>query len=292
MDDNSNDGGALQQAHTIFETIQIRYDGLNAESHEIDLYELGKSAQGLSKIISTVADFCVTGNYQPDKRNLSCKVYAKETKANCYSLMAAIHIIDQSPTLTIFAGTAGASIFTGVMGYVWAFMAGKKAEMQALKESLEKAIEQLGRKDDTEKMLSTIEKLSLALIPAAKDAVRPIGSECDTLSIGKSGDYFAKWDEDDKSVINGEDFTVSEKTKHKVLIDEFDMRKKTCKVAPKDDLRQRYNGKITDPQAELINNKYALAMAKKAIVTVEAKIKSYERKKMEYIISDIEYDDT
>ena len=293
MGNNSSEIDAMQASQEIFDEIQIKYDGLKAHTnHEIDLHELGKSIQGLSKIISTIADYCITGNYQSDKRNLSCKVYAKETKANCFSIMAVIEVIDKSPTLTTFAGTAGATIFTGVLAYSWAFIAGRKEEMKALKESLEKAIEQLGRKDDTSKMLAIIEKISLALIPAAKDAVKPIGDECETVSLGSESAYFATWDKKDKSVINGEDFSISEKGKHKVLIDEFDMRKKTCKISPKDDLRERYSAKITDPQADLANNKYALAMANKAIVTIEAKIKSFERKKSEFIISDIEYDNT
>lgn len=275
-----------------FKEIQIRYDGLDAEKHEIDLFEFGKSAQGLAKIIATVADFTATGNYQPKKKDLSYKVAIKETKANCFSFMAIIEQIDSSPTLTLFAGTVSATIFTGSMAYVWAIITNKKAEMKALQESLGKAIEELGRKDETTKLLATLERMALALIPAAKQAVSPIGNTCETLKFGEAGSYYATIDQEDKAAIHGEKFTVTEESTYRVLIDEFDMRKKTCKVALRDDLQNRYSARITDPQAELANNKYALAMAKKAIVTIKAKTKEFENITKEFVISDIEYDHT
>jgi hypothetical protein len=274
----------------LFEQVQVRYDGLDAEKHEIDLYEFGKSAQGIAKIIATVADFSLTGNFQPNKKDLCCKVSVKETKANCFSFMAIIEHIDKSPTLTLFAGTVSATIFTGSLAYVWACITNKKAEMKALENTLSKAIEELGRKDETTKLLATLEKMALALIPAAKQAVSPIGNTCDTLKFGENGSYYATIDKEDKAEIHGEKFTVTNETQYRVLIDEFDMRKKTCKVALRDDLQTRYSAKITDPQAELANNKYALAMAKKAIVTIKAKTKEYENITKEFVISDIEYD--
>jgi len=164
--------------------------------------------------------------------------------------------------------------------------------MKALKDSLDKAIKLLGRKDsDSDKLIALIEKMSLALIPAAKDAVSPIGNTCETIKLGDGKKYHTVFDKKDKAVINGEEFEVTAETTYRVLIDEFDMRRKTCKVALRDDLRMRYSAKVSDPQAELPNNKYALAMAKKAIVTIKAKTKIFEGRLKEFIISDIEYDD-
>ena len=278
------------KALPLFDPIQIRYDGLDAEQHEIDLYEFGKSAQGLAKIIATVADFAVTGNYQGDKRNLSCSVAIKETKANCFSFMAVVHAIDASPTLTAFVGGSGVIIFTAALKFIWCKITNDTEEMNAIKEALVKAIEELGRKDDSAKMLSTLETIALALIPAAKQAVSPIGNTCETIKFGDGEDYHTTLDREDKAVINGEDFSVTDEAEYRMLIDEFDMRKKTCKVALRDDLKVRYNARVTDPQAELANNKYALAMANKAIVTVKAKTKVFEAQIKEFVISDIEYD--
>lgn len=277
---------------SIFDSVLVRYDGLDATAHEIDLYEFGKSAQGIAKIIATVADFTVTGNFQANKKNLCCKVSVKETKANCFSFMAIIQQIDQSPTLTAFSGQAGAAIFVGTLAFLWCKLTNKKAEMKALHESLNKAIEQLGRKDDSERLIATIEKMALALIPAAKNAVSPIGNTCETIKFGDSKHYYTTIDRDDKAAIHGEEFSVTPPNEYRVLIDEFDMRKHTCKVALRDDLKTRYNARIADPEAELANNKYALAMAKKSIVTIKAKTKVFEGVIKEFTISDIQYDNT
>ncbi len=206
--------------------------------------------------------------------------------------MAIIEQIDASPTLTLFAGTVSATIFTGSMAYVWAIVTNKKAEMKALQESLGKAIEELGKKDETTKLLATLEKMALALIPAAKQAVSPIGNTCETLKFGEKDSYYVTIDREDKASIHSEKYIVTEEQEYRVLIDEFDMRQKTCKVALRDDLKIRYKANIYDPQAELANNKYALAMAKKAIVTVKAKTREFEGITKEFVISDIIYDNT
>lgn len=270
-----------------FQPVFVRYDGLDAEKHEIDLFEFGKSAQGLAKIIATVADFSITGNYQDDKRNLCCKITIKEPKANCFSFMAIIHHIDKSPTLTTFAGVSGASIFVGILAFVWSIIAGKKEEMKALKESLNTAIVQLGRRDDSQRLIEAVEKMALALVPAAKQAVAPIGVSCETMKFGDGKEYHTTLNEDDRDVIYGEIFDVSDEEEYRVLISEFDMKNRTCKISLKDDLMRRFSAKVTDPQAELANNKYVSAMNSKSIVTIKAKTKMVGDKIREFVVSDM-----
>ena len=61
--------------------------------------------------------------------------------------------------------------------------------MKALRESLKTAIETLGRKDDSNRLIEAIEKMALALIPAAKNAVSPIGLTCDTIKFSDGKQY-------------------------------------------------------------------------------------------------------
>jgi hypothetical protein len=177
----------------------------------------------------------------------------------------------------------------GILGWVWCTLTGKKdrEEMQAIKSSLDLAIQQMGRREDSHRLIETIEKMALALIPAAKDAVSPIGNTCETIKFGDGKKYFTTIDREDKAVINGEVFEVGPEQEYRVLISELDMRKRTCRVSLRDDLKMRYPAKITDPGAELANNKYALAMANKAIVTIKAKTKIVEGKIREFVVSDI-----
>ncbi|MGV5401473.1 DUF7946 domain-containing protein [Pseudomonas aeruginosa] len=43
------------------EQIKIRYEGGDADRHELDMLELGESLQGFARLYSTVANFVETG---------------------------------------------------------------------------------------------------------------------------------------------------------------------------------------------------------------------------------------
>jgi hypothetical protein len=66
-------------------TITIRFDGLDAEDHEIDLFTLGESLQGLARIAGTVGHFAATQEYSRYFRSHELKVLAKEPRENCES---------------------------------------------------------------------------------------------------------------------------------------------------------------------------------------------------------------
>ena len=141
-------------------------------------------------------------------------------------------------------------------------------------------------------MLEIIDNMAMGLLPAAKDAVHPIGNTCETLKFGtKLGEYHTELNIEDKKTINGPVFEVTDEQTHKVLISELDMLNFTCKVSPIEDLNSRYSARITDPQVELVNNKYAAAMAAKSIVKIRAKKKLVEGVIKEFVISDINYGD-
>lgn len=162
--------------------------------------------------------------------------------------------------------------------------------MRHLQAALMSAIEQLGRKDEVNRLLDMIDKMAVGLVPAAKQAVRPIGRTCELLSFGDGKAYYTQLNEDDKRAINNEVFDITETNSYRVLISELDMKKYTCKVSLRDSLDTRFNARILDPQIEIPNNKYALAHAAKNIVTVKAKQKVIKGIIREFIISDIEYD--
>lgn len=62
----------------------LRFDGLDAEKHEIELNCLGESLKGFSKILATAGTFAITQKYTKNSAGHEVKVYAKEAKANCF----------------------------------------------------------------------------------------------------------------------------------------------------------------------------------------------------------------
>ncbi|EFB9789821.1 hypothetical protein ABGC13_004863, partial [Escherichia coli] len=157
--------------------ISLRYDGKDALNHEIDLNCLGESLKGFSKVLSTAASFSVTQKYSKYINYQEVKVYAREAKANCFTLEAVLNFATQNQ---LFSGIA-ATILGAILQYIFARNSNKKDEMKALQQSLEKAIEALGNKDagTIDKLISLIDRMAVELRPSVRQAVSPIGNTCD-----------------------------------------------------------------------------------------------------------------
>ncbi|MDA0782804.1 MAG: hypothetical protein O2942_11145 [Proteobacteria bacterium] len=287
MEDNSKN--ALPKQENIgFESILIRYDGLDADNHQIDLHDLGVSVQGISKIITTIATFSITKNYKKGQRNLDCRVVVGVPKENCYSLQAFIEVLDKSP----FLSTAAAGICSGltvlIFQYVWALLSGRDKEMDVLRTALIESMSQNGKRED--RLLDIIDKMAMGLLSSAKQAVQPIERSCKTIKFGNKEGYYTTVDTADKKVIHSEDVSFTNPQPYNVFITELDMKNFTCKVSLIEDLHRRFNAKITDPQIELPNNKYVVAMADKKAIIVIAKQRLQKDIVKEFIISDIKND--
>ncbi len=286
MADN-NKSKTSNQVSGNFKPIVIRYDGLDAEAHKIDLADFGKSAQGMAKIISTVATFAYTGNYKQGGKNREIRAVAGATEENCYSLQIFLETVNDN---TLAAGTVAAitgGAFTVIFQWVWHKLCGRDQEMKLLHDALIKSIEQLGGSDSQERLLDTIDKMAEGLNSAAKDAVQPIGRSCHTIKFGNhKKEYFVDLDENDKAAINDKPKEVTEEKCYKVLITELDIVKKTCKISLLDDLKTRYNAEIADPQLELANSQYDIAMSERKLIEIKAKQKIYATGKIDFVISD------
>lgn len=260
--------------------ISLRYDGLDAENHEIDLACLGESLKGFSKILATAGTFALTQRYSKNVSGQDVKVYAKEARANCFTLDTVINFVGQSQ---LFSGAMG-SILGALIPYIFNRNSQKKEEMKALKDSLDKAIEALGNKDrDTiDGLLKVIEKMAEELRPSVRQAVSPIGNTCREISVTTNGGYEpARINEDDKAVIDRlNDDEVIGLREYKVFITEFDAQRTTAKVIMLgDESNRRIPADISDPTVRKAGNPYITALnayiasqgAGSACVTVTAK---------------------
>jgi len=277
-----------------FEPIQIRFDGLDAENHKIDLAQFGKSALGISKIMATTAQFVATGNYRQTQRKIDYKVLIGRAEDNCITFQAFIQAIDSKDVITgLFAcgGMVAANIMTDiyklVFKYLWSLFASKKDADEKQKE-LEKKLDGLIQdKENISKLIDTINKMADGLLPAAKNATQPINVSCDTIQFGDNNNYFVKLDASDKQAIIDRDYEFTDLEEHRVIISEIDMKNATCMISLQDNLKIRFKARIVDPQIEQANNNYGTATNSKRAVTITAKKKLDKGNIKEFIISDI-----
>ncbi|EIV9530140.1 hypothetical protein [Klebsiella aerogenes] len=241
----------------------LRYDGLDAEKHEIELSSLGESLKGFSKILATAGTFALTQKYSRNTSSQEVKIYATEARANCFSLDTVMNFISQSQ---LFSGSAGA-ILGALIPYIFAKNAQKKEEMKYLKDALEKAIEALGNKDkDTiEGLISVINKMAGELRPSVRQAVSPIGNTCKKISVSQGNGFKpAVIDEDDKAIIDKlDDDEVLGLREYRIFFTEFDAHRMTAKVIiDGDDSDKRIPAQISDPSASKSDNPYLLSLSR------------------------------
>ena len=127
-------------------------------------------------------NFAATEKYVQHKDAFSVKVVAKPPEAHCFEMVAFVKWAAEQP---LISGTT-AGLLVALITYIFKRAAGQREEMRAIKDSLDKAIRELGTRDQSQvdRLLATIDKMADALKPAAKQAVAPIGQTARTLTVG------------------------------------------------------------------------------------------------------------
>lgn len=255
-------------------TISIRYDGLDADQHAIEIGALGESLQGLGRIIGVVATFAATEKLvvRTDARPL--KVVVGPPEANCVTLQAALNWLDQSQFV---AGTASA-VIGGLIVYVVTRFAGQKEEMKHLRAIAEQAIQQAGHRDSAviDRLISTIEKMAEQLRPAVRKAVKPVGTTARTLTVGPSHGDGPKVvvDKAMRDAIDAEEpLEIGPEQMSEVQFIEMNLDARTSRIVlvDGDDDEARYTAEITDPEFQVPNNAYAEAFASQSSLQVRMK---------------------
>lgn len=270
------------------EQILIRYDGLDADRHEIEMHALGDALRGLSRVIGVAGNYAATGRFVQHKDALEIRVVARAPEAHCFEIVAFLRWATQDQLISAIV----AGLVVGLVQYVFSRAAGKKEEMKHLSAALETAIRELGARDQTtlQSAMATINKMADALLPAARQAVAPLGSSARTLTIGSPSTAAPTivLDEADKASMTAEAGAsqITPEDTHIIHITELDIQTGACKFHFDGDPEVRVSGKITDPVLSIPNNPYALSLAQQAPVTVRAKAQIESGAIMRLFISD------
>jgi hypothetical protein len=258
------------------EPIVIRFDGLDADNHTLELVSLSEALSGLARIIASSGHFAVTEELSLRRDTQDVRVVAKPPERACFQVEAIVQFAHHHPMFKDYAIATLSGLTGSLIAYIFSKAAGKRAEMKMLKESLDTAIRELGSRDQPtiDRLLATIDRMADGLRPAVKRAVAPIGASARTLTVGPaSASNPVVIDEADKAAImSPAGLTVDDERAYTVLISELDMQTGACHVEIEgDELGGRHPAKITDPEASLPNNVYVLSMAAQQPLAVRAK---------------------
>lgn len=266
--------------------LTIRFDGLDAEKHEIDLFTFGESMQGIARIAGTVGHLISTHQYSRYFRSHELKVLAQEPRANCFSIDIAFEFMKQHQILSSSFGTLIAALFP----YLYFKATNRNAEAQELNATLLQLLNDSTGNNNavTNRLLDIIEKMSHDLQPAMRQSVAPIGGSCRTITIISSlrKDTFSA---EDKAVLALTALdAITEVQNFNVLITELDLERGSCKARIADDPdNRRVSAIISDPLLDQTNNPYSLAMAAGDFIPVKAKAVIEKGEIRKLFISDI-----
>lgn len=255
--------------------ISIRYDGLDADSHMIELAALSESLKGLTRVIAVTANFAATQKFSQHKDALSVRVYALPPEANCFELFTSIQWIEQSQlAVTVFGG-----LTVSLISYVFARAANQRAEMKQLSAALETAIKELGNKDQAviSRLLDTVDKMADALKPASKAAVQPISTTARTMTIsrvkidGSRGESVVIGAKERDAILSAAEAEFTDEKEFTLTIWEMNLDNDACRVSLANDEDTRIAAQIMDPTVVLPNNPYSLAFAARSEIIVRGK---------------------
>ncbi|WP_250492809.1 hypothetical protein [Caballeronia sp. GAWG1-1] len=249
---------------TVF--ITVRYEGNEAEQHEIELHQLGQSIQGFARIFAICANVLRTGKIARHLDSLEVRVMAVPVaEHNCFEVLAMIKTLATSKDL--WSGAFGA-LLAAVVQYVLSRKArnGDEDLMEFLKDTLQQALHNNQLESQRfamtiEKMMVTIEKLAESLRPAARQALSPIGRSCNRIDLYAGDCAFVTLDSGHKQAFADAEAVLSDHlATYDGLISEFDMATGACKVTLEGE-PSRIPAIVTDPIFNRPNNPYVEAMA-------------------------------
>jgi hypothetical protein len=260
-----------------FQPIILRYEGLEADAHVIDLFQLGQSIQGASRLIGSAGSIVITGQFAKRAPALSVRVLAGPPQAHCYEFAAIIATISPAavPMLPIIkdaAQNAASKAVTGIVNFALARFGGRMTEAGALQAVAIKAMEEVGH--TSRAAIEAMERVVTSQRPAARLFASPVGQSCAIAQIGRSQDGAVAIDKATRDAIDApETLEVGPTAVYEILISELDLKNRTCKFALRDDDNDdaRYNGEITDPVIRQPHNPYSAALDDQKWIPVKGK---------------------
>jgi hypothetical protein len=154
--------------------IPIKYSGLDADRHEIEIVALFHSLQGAGKLIKAAGSAVL-----PQQRSARLRVIAKSSNPSCYEILAFLVVVQ--PVLPFLEPAAKRAI-EAIVNYAIARFSKKSEDADRIAEVAKTALEQMGM--TTRAAVEANVRISESSKPAVKQFIMPVGDTCSTVMIG------------------------------------------------------------------------------------------------------------
>lgn len=253
--------------------IIIKYEGLDADKHEIELSSFAESAKGLEKIISVAANFAITQRYIKRRDAMAIRVMATTPTEGSFDFPLILSWVSQND---LASNTVG-GLIVALVCYIFSILSGTKKENKELLTELVTALKERGNTNEAviHRLLDTIDNMAESLRPAAKQALTPIGNSASSLSVlskDQKGKPFVVGEAEKEVVLSGGTTEILDETEYKVTFHEMNKDTNSCRISfLHDDDGTRITAIINDPCFKLEENNYIKAFANNTYIVVKAK---------------------
>lgn len=256
------------------EQILIKYEGYDADEHEIDLRLLGKSIVGLERIISSGFVLFEHGRWIRRKEQLPLLLRAKEPRKSSFELPVLFgHLGGVLPLLHQALTDKVHEMAWEWLNWVMASLSDRKKEADPHFESLMALNREMmdrherSEREQREFLLQTLDK-SLAF---AKDAVAPVGPSCKSINFG-IGDHGKQFDIPDAEKIRAKkDTKLDDEREFRLRIDGLIIHNHRLQVELASEPGQYIPAEVKDPIYDELPNPYMEAIKDQRLIRVRAK---------------------
>lgn len=264
------------------EPINIRYEGLDADSHQIDLHLLGASLQSAGRLLAVAGHLAVHGQYVKRVPSLDVRVRAGIPQHGCYEVP--VHLLSTTTLLPLLSAEARELVrkaIVAITSIIFAENAGDQKEaakqMEHLVEINRQNAEALARSMGTvDRAVDVVREVSLAALGerrACQGFAQPIGPSVHAAMIGSRREALVV-DEHVRRQFEAKDLEEVDRhaKRYTVQLSGLDVETGACKLLLHGSERQdRIEGKIADPVVSEARNPYSSALDSQEWIEVQAK---------------------
>lgn len=276
-----------------FEPIILRYEGLDAADHHIDLAQLGHSLQGAAQLLGTAASIVETGEYAKRASTMPVRILAGIPRDGSWEIPAIIMSVlpppDQQAIFAEYAKKLATAATTKIVNFaISKFKSDKASDTAIALQTVEKAMAELGQ--TSRHAMDSVVRMAEQQRTPIRQLVYPVGISCETLMIGSAANGAIPIDSALRAAIDApEELEVQSSARHEILISEMDRVNQSCKFAFRgdEDAERRIAGEITDPIIQTPGDPYSAAFSEQRWITVVGKLQTKKGSADKLFISDI-----
>lgn len=265
--------------------IVIRFEGLDAANHTLEMRHLGTSLVGIGRILKNSSHFAFRHEYAKRHDKPHIRIMVRPPEERCFALEAIAIAATGYPLLQPMLADITWRLISTVTGAIFLGHSSRRNDMERLFNTIDGLIEQQGiQQEATRKdLVGIVHRLIDANQNAVRDAVRPIGKTCGSLQVGDTEAEAPIIDLATVDSIRAEgELDVDEEKTYLGTLDGLTLHTKHCRIELEGQEGKYTPGKITDPEILKDENLYTRALHErsklrftgKALLTKDGSVKT------------------